>query len=254
MKQPKPTKLTSLPTDITSKYLSEHYFWELVKIANWPKRNKEDVKIEYIKKLSREDAIKFYAMVSSVAGIVSDRIPQDLGIGDDGFSDLIKHVVGLGKKKFHELINNPIKIVKMAMDSNYKECFSYCIPTEFDYDNLEKGDKRFSDWAKEAILQINKILKMDKKNDLSEIKEEFIYILEALDYCMDYRFTTFLAFKKPVLMKLKKIKKFYEANYFELPRKFTEEDENGNDTRGYNIYFVENLFVDLEEYLKIIKK
>ena len=47
------------------------------------------------------------------------------GLGDDGFWDLTAHIVGLGVKKYKEVINNPLIAKKMADDRDFKENFQY---------------------------------------------------------------------------------------------------------------------------------
>ncbi len=42
-------------------------------------------------------------------------------VGDDGFSDLTAHIIGLGKEKYEEVCNNPA----IAWTIKYKESFLY---------------------------------------------------------------------------------------------------------------------------------
>ena len=47
------------------------------------------------------------------------------GIGDDGFWDLTAHIVGLGKKKYEETIENPREAEQIVNAQSYVENFQY---------------------------------------------------------------------------------------------------------------------------------
>lgn len=53
--------------------------------------------------------------------------------GDDGFSDLLHHVVGLGKEEYDRAMEDPWLVVKRARSYDFMESFAYCTPYDRDY-------------------------------------------------------------------------------------------------------------------------
>ena len=56
----------------------------------------------------------------------------------DSFSDLLSHVVGLGKKEFSKVMKNPLlaynrSMAKYGTKEGYEESFLYAIPYHTDY-------------------------------------------------------------------------------------------------------------------------
>ncbi len=52
---------------------------------------------------------------------------ESLDIGsDDGMSDVVHHVVGLGEEEFNACLKDPTLIEKRYLNNEYKESFAYC--------------------------------------------------------------------------------------------------------------------------------
>jgi len=237
----------------------EDRFWELVKVANWPKDGYEKPKMKYLKMLSKEEAkefcsmkAKFYKQLSNVARDVD-------GMGDDGFNDLINHIIGLGKKAYYEALNNVKLVQKRANDDDYKESFAYCFPYEDDYgkDNQYTYNNVVK-VAKSAIKEIEYMINMDKdKIWLKDISDELCILNDLLKYFLinpDKKGLSYLITQKEKVAKYcKKIDKFFKDNYLELPRKFTEPRKNGSNFNGMCTSVIENTIEYAEQVLEFEK-
>lgn len=66
-----------------------------------------------------------------------------ISLGDDGFSDLLWHIVGLGRDEWQRCIDNPQRVKARADKDDFVECWSYCIPdTGRPYSAWEATEKR----------------------------------------------------------------------------------------------------------------
>lgn len=119
--------------------MSEKHFWKLVKLANWPHKGYENPKIMYRKLLNKQESQDFRNSVD-IAFDMLDKIAFNnvKGCGNDGYSDLLYHIIGLGKNTFYKCLNNINLIQKMINNSQYKESFSYCIPYDLAYPTIPK--------------------------------------------------------------------------------------------------------------------
>jgi len=57
-----------------------------------------------------------------------DRNDVSCQCGDDSFSDLTHHVVGLGKEAYEAAMKDPMLVVKRGQEYKYTESFNYCLP------------------------------------------------------------------------------------------------------------------------------
>ena len=53
-----------------------------------------------------------------------------MNIGDDGFSDLVAHAVGLGKDVYSAVLKNPKLLMIPARENKYIENFTYSFHPE----------------------------------------------------------------------------------------------------------------------------
>jgi len=256
-------KRTSLDLSCPSE---ENAFWDLVKLADWPNKDSSKVKIMYRKLLSKEKCKNFRHVVDTAYRILDNElcnhpeISDDLGVGDDGYRDLLYHIVGLGKEQFYKHINNLKLVEKLANDSKYEESFDYCIPYDHDY---EKNNMYTIEYvinnAKASVKEIEMFDKMDINNRwLGDIKGETDYIKRIFQIFLDNPnqscLETLMVSNKVFVEKAaKKIEKFFEKNYLELPRKFTERRKDGSDFHGMCTALFANTVSDAEEVLEYLK-
>jgi len=64
---------------------------------------------------------------------------ESSGCGDDGFGDLMNHVIGLGQKEYEASLADPMRVIKRGQAYNYAESFGYCIPYGGDIELVSKG-------------------------------------------------------------------------------------------------------------------
>lgn len=57
---------------------------------------------------------------------------EGYGCSDDSFSDLISHIIGLGKDEFEKCMKDPMSALERVRSKNFKESFSYCFPSIFE--------------------------------------------------------------------------------------------------------------------------
>lgn len=127
----------------------EDTFWDCVNEIGWPGRDSTEVKRDLLKAWTPEFSESFRSIFSEKSRVVgaslnayeSDGDP-DYWIGDDGFSDLTAHVVGLGKEVFEREASNPELIAERASKCKYKESFAYCIPY------APTTSRSFEEWVK----------------------------------------------------------------------------------------------------------
>lgn len=148
---------------------------------------------------------------------------------DDSFSDLICHIIGLGKNEFEKCMKNPISAIERARSRNFKESFSYCFPyTRQDHSdfNLLKPEQ--------YIRRAKKYIEDDK-----DIFEKAIIEKEAKAY------DVFLS----VLTRISK-RQFESAledhEKFEHAFRLLIESDNINLKSGYG---AQNLMNDLKRFL-----
>lgn len=119
---------------------TEATFWEAVADLDWKGRCGERrvynaIKSEILSQWDDEFTRSFDELlgekVSHLYGVV-DRYEKvndvSCGCGDDGFSDLLHHIVGMGKEEYDAVLQDPMRAVKRGQAYDYVESFSYCMP------------------------------------------------------------------------------------------------------------------------------
>jgi hypothetical protein len=64
---------------------------------------------------------------------------ESTGCGDDGWGDLMNHVIGLGKEEYEASLADPMRVIKRGQAYNYAESFGYCVPYGSDIEYISKG-------------------------------------------------------------------------------------------------------------------
>lgn len=140
--------------------MSESQFWKDIESLGWGTRttNYKILKKHLLQKWTAEEAKgagNVYSKLSSNLEQVLDRWAHDegeeFGLGDDGFSDLIAHIIGMGKREYDASIKNPRRAWDRAQKNQYIESFHYALPWEEDYKKKEQGLKTYQDWAKKIV-------------------------------------------------------------------------------------------------------
>jgi len=183
------TMKNEFPAELTKQIsMTEDNFWSLVAYADWPNKGYDSISAEYLRLLSREECKEFRTIASSLWNILDKAVGVNrnpAGGGDDSHSDLLYHIIGLGRDEFYAHLNNYDLMDargKAPYDSNdgYKESFSYCIPYDTDYD--KKNDlPHFQKWAEKAQTELDAIIENNNDKGVALMKpllSKVAYILE----------------------------------------------------------------------------
>lgn len=110
--------------------------------------------------------------------------------GDDSFSDMVHHVIGMGEDYYNKVLANP----ELLRDVRYHESFSYCIPSKEDIQALDrsyhaaKAEEFLEEWApfrqSEEIIAVEEqakfvdraieLMKQHKLEELPNYKEVLV--------------------------------------------------------------------------------
>jgi len=233
--------------------MNESKFWEIVDKADWAK----DFDYKRIKNwMSNTMTLKEVESFRQIAGEKWEQLDKlcgnknPAGGGDDSHSDLLYHVIGLGKDVFEANINDYMLLANRGHEAygsqdGYKESFLYAIPYKDDYEDFHNAN-HFPTWAKSAKKEISDLLEMDKKNDLKPVSDAFEFVLNALKDLIDGSPDKFVGKSEKIIRRLDQIEKFFTKNKMDLPRKFTD-----NGFQGYNVWLVKNLLSDITERKKV---
>lgn len=210
----------------------EDHFWKLVKLANWPKDGYEKAKIRYLKTLSKYQCSDFRAFVNVAFNALDNSLStqvDEISCGDDSYSDLLHHIIGLGKEEFYRNLKNRNLVQKRADDSDYKESFSYAIPYDHDYGpNSEYNIDSVIKSAKKDVASLKKYLKLDNDKDrpwLNKLNGSMPYVIKIftdfLNNPTEKGLKELVSNKKVVYNFCKCLGEFLDYNEMELPLKFT---------------------------------
>lgn len=239
--------------------MCEDRFWNLVELAKWP-CDYDKMKIKYLKLLSKDQCERFRNTLD-VAWKTLDTIIESmpLGVGDDSYRDLIHHIIGLGKEQYYKHINNKELVQKRADKREFEENYAYCLPYDSDYtDAGQYSIKSVINIANAGLKEINRMFKLDNNSDyLKPIADELWKLSKILSLFVERRdrdgLEKLVEEKKYVVNACKKIDRFFEDNYMELPRKFTCDREDGSNFNGMSTAVFSNCIVDAENVLEFMK-
>lgn len=105
---------------------------------------------------------------------------KELGLGDDGYDDLISHIIGLGQREYERVLKKPSLAYDLAVSGKFKESFAYVMPWKADYEKKEKGLKSYQDWAKESMAGYQKALRNPVYKPLTRGIQYMIDVLSKL--------------------------------------------------------------------------
>ena len=124
--------------------VSVERFWALVAEIDWATRQTEPIdegKRFLRERLSREEAAAFAEHLQTFRFHLHDVLDEweeetgaEFGTGDDGFDDLVCHVIGLGQQEYDAVIADPRRALRRAESGDYRESFRYLVPAPEDYE------------------------------------------------------------------------------------------------------------------------
>ena len=117
------------------KQLTDKQAWSLIEQMGWGRtsQNYDALAREWYAKLGKDGMNVLRNFVGSRVSDLYHAVEKyeatgkDIDIGsDDGMSDLLHHVVGLGESYFKSYMDNPKLLARRYREGEYKESFAYC--------------------------------------------------------------------------------------------------------------------------------
>jgi len=172
---------------IFNKYeMTEERFWALIEEASWPSFGYDRSKLSYLLSLKAKEGKAFSEVVSELFDVLDKFVDgryDGLNVGDDGYSDLLYHIIGMGKDAYYEHLNSYSKIKARAnapygSAEGYKESFSYAIPYPSEWDNQSNAIKEVEEDIKRK--EKAKVKKSPSKLGENEVLINFDAIMENI--------------------------------------------------------------------------
>lgn len=149
---------------LTSAAMPEPEFWKIVDSIGWGTKTTDykAVKRDLLRNQSPNQLASFRTTLEVLRGRLykaltkweedeerawlpgGGRSPKtrEIGLGDDGFSDFLHHIIGLGKREYEANLKNPELAQKRARAYDFVESFAYGIPYAGDYKLLDSEHYR----------------------------------------------------------------------------------------------------------------
>ena len=165
------------------KSVDEAKFWELVSQVNWASdHNYTRIKVELMKNLTPEAQEEYSNLFTKIRGRLGSKIDKycednetSTHCSDDSFSDLLSHIVGLGKAEFDKVMADPELGVQRGQKGKYRESFSFSVPYQSDREYTSKD--KYTSKAKE-FLETEAIAEF---LSLPEAKQNALSVLNDID-------------------------------------------------------------------------
>ena len=124
--------------------ISVDEFWAVVAEVDWATRQSQpsaDGKRFLRERLSREEAAAFDEHLQTFRFALHDVLDEwaeetgaEFETGDDGFDDLVCHIIGLGRQEYEAVAADPRRALERAESGDYRESFRYLVPWPEDYE------------------------------------------------------------------------------------------------------------------------
>ncbi len=238
--------------------MSVQEFWNLTEPYGWGTKTRDykAIKKDLMSKLTPEQANEMRATFDQLKGKlyhVVTKFEKDnhvsADVGDDSFSDLLCHIIGLGKAEYEECLKDPMRVVERGQKGKFTESFGYALPWKADYKDLDVG--KYVKWANEIIAVYENVLKADEDDIpwLPKIKGDVETILKACKHFVETKDkAAFLKTEEACKAAAENVEKYLSR----LNVGYHTEDGTMADTirQAANKWFVWNLFTDVKDWLK----
>jgi len=126
--------LSAVITDLFEN-VSEKEFWAFVSKVQWTKDHDYNrIKKMILRTMDKDSAKDLNDTYRQIYGKLHKHIFDKIeGVGDDGYSDLVAHIVGSGKGLYDAVMNDPSIAQQIVEDRTYEESFSYSFPYPEDW-------------------------------------------------------------------------------------------------------------------------
>ncbi len=156
--------------------VSDGEFWDFVRKTGWNKDQDYDrIKKMMLRTMNPESVKAMRDRFDNLYNILSRKINDEVeNIGDDGYSDLLSHIIGMGKKLYNDILQDPSIAQKIIDARAYEESFSYVFPHDDDW--KMNDPQHFMDQATKYLedlspLTTGKIQVTIHKEDVETIRD-----------------------------------------------------------------------------------
>lgn len=172
----------------TATQMTEERFWAIVEMADWPARQTEDSdrgKIFLMSRLDRGEVHQLRGIYESLSNdlwlAVGNHLKstdQVIGVGDDGYGDLVAHVIGLGRAEYEKAMADPQVVVERGRARKFASNFSYILPWPQDYDNTDVT--QYVERAERELGECREVLDLPVTDAIKDPARRLIALLELL--------------------------------------------------------------------------
>jgi hypothetical protein len=130
-----------MSTSSTTSKIDKQKFFALVEDYGWGTKTtdytaiKKDLMSKITPEVSGEIRSIFYGLCGKLHRTIEaweEDNDKKISLGDDGFSDLVSHIVGLGSKEYEAVLADPKLAYDRAKRGDFSESFSYAIPSDWE--------------------------------------------------------------------------------------------------------------------------
>lgn len=115
--------------------MTTEQFWTIVATLGWGmKADTTSIKLALMRQLTPAQAEAFDARFCALRAALDKKIAKAVDcLGDDSYTDLCAHIIGLGEAEYTATLARPSKARARAAAGNFAESFAYVIPNDRDY-------------------------------------------------------------------------------------------------------------------------
>ena len=116
--------------------MTDKEFWDIIEPYGWGTKTTDykAIKIDLMRRLSPDQAVSLKDKFLSLREALDQRMGIFIeGLGDDSYSDLLAHIIGMGREEYAAVMANPLKGKQRSDNLEYTESFLYSLPYETDY-------------------------------------------------------------------------------------------------------------------------
>jgi hypothetical protein len=230
-----------------TKPVNENIFWEVVSDLGWDRvgdykgikrKLMERFTWEQIEALAAIDTAVYRRLYKAVTDW-EEKTRQSCGCSDDGFSDLLNHIVGLGREEWQACLDDPSKAKARADRGDYTESFSYCWPRHEDYKQLTL--KGFWVWIEAQLHELKQLKEgveipvkrgEDPTETFQQIDGAFEKAIGAVEILRRGDIPAFLATKSEVIPAVKLLREHIQGMHWGVDNLYNDLEERGTTAEG----------------------
>lgn len=228
--------------------MSDAEFWKIVEMLKWgrPKTDYRRMQKQLMRMWRPEDAKAFRTTMDKLYGALDKAFSKweneerkRVELGDDGYSDLLHHIIGLGKREYDKVMKDPSLAYDRGQKLKFTESFSYAIPHETDWQRLDVA--KYVRWAEEQEEEYRAAAKSPYGKEMAKDIKTIVDALSA--YAKSKNVMDFLKTEPAVTKALGRVRKGIDKARAEFQKAFDPLEEISNE------WAVLNLYSDMKQFL-----